>query len=145
MVSFRSFLPSIRLHRVAWSLDTLYFTISMLMIARCMFLFESGDYAVALNGLQLFLVSIRSCISTNRLRLNPHKLNSSFLGTSKYLSIYFLLSFLGVKTNPEKSARNLGEIFDKNFTFHSHISAVCSSCFYHIWDLWGYLPLSLSG
>ena len=30
----------------------------------------------------------------------------------------------------------LGVIFDKNFTFHSHISAVCSSCFYHIWDLW---------
>ena len=26
-------------------------------------------------------------------------------------------------------------IFDKNFTFHSHISVVCSSCFYHMRDL----------
>ena len=32
-------------------------------------------------------------------------------------------------------ARNLGVIFDKNFTFRSHISAVCSSCFYHMRDL----------
>ena len=54
---------------------------------------------------------------------------------SKYLSIYFLLSFFGVKTNPAKSARNLGVIFNKKFTFHSCISAVCSSCFYYMWDL----------
>ena len=36
---------------------------------------------------------------------------------------------LGVKTYPARSAWNLGAIFDKNFTFCSHISAVCSSCF----------------
>ena len=40
-----------------------------------------------------------------------------------------------LKTNPAKSPQNLGVIFDKNFTFHSHISAVCSSCFYHMRDL----------
>ena len=32
-------------------------------------------------------------------------------------------------------ARNLGVIFDKNFHFRSHISAICSSCIYHIRDL----------
>ena len=47
----------------------------------------------------------------------------------------FPIELLGVKTNPAKSARNLGVIFDKHFTFHSHISAVCSSCFYHMRDL----------
>ena len=31
--------------------------------------------------------------------------------------------------------RILGVIFDKNFTFRSHISAFCSSCFYHTLDL----------
>ena len=45
------------------------------------------------------------------------------------------IELLGVKTNPAKYAQNLGVIFDKNFTFLSHISAVCSSCFYHIRDL----------
>ena len=46
------------------------------------------------------------------------------------------VELLGVKTNPAKSAQNLGVIFDKNFTFYSHISAVCSSYFYHMRDLW---------
>ena len=36
---------------------------------------------------------------------------------------------------PAKSAHNLGVIFDKNFNFRSHISAICSSCIYHIRDL----------
>ena len=66
------------------------------------------------------------------------KLNSSLLGNarqwSKYLSM-FPIELLGVKTNPAKSARNLGVIFDKNFTFRSHISVVYTSCFYHMRDL----------
>ena len=47
----------------------------------------------------------------------------------------FPLELLGVKTNPAKSARNLGVIFDKNFTFRSQISVVCNSGFYHMRDL----------
>ena len=47
----------------------------------------------------------------------------------------WFIELLGVKTNPANSARNLGVIFDKNITFHSHISAVCRSCFYHMRDL----------
>ena len=47
----------------------------------------------------------------------------------------FPIELFGVKTNPAKSARNLGVIFDKNFTFLSYISTVCSSYFYDIWDL----------
>ena len=47
----------------------------------------------------------------------------------------FLIELLGVKTNPAKSARNLSVIFDNNFTFRSHISVVCDSCFYHMRDL----------
>ena len=34
-----------------------------------------------------------------------------------------------------KSAHKLGLIFDKNFNFRSHTSAICSSCIYHIRDL----------
>ena len=34
-----------------------------------------------------------------------------------------------------KSARNVGVIFDNNFTFCSHFSVVCNSCFYHMRDL----------
>ena len=44
----------------------------------------------------------------------------------------FPIEFLGVETYSAKSACNLGVIFDKNFNFRSHISAICSSCIYHI-------------
>ena len=47
----------------------------------------------------------------------------------------FPIELLSVKTNPAKSARNLGVILDKHFTFRLHISVVCNSCFYHIRDL----------
>ena len=48
----------------------------------------------------------------------------------------FSIELFGVINNPAKSARNLGVIFDKNFTFRSHISAVCNSCFNLIRDMW---------
>ena len=47
----------------------------------------------------------------------------------------FPIELLGVKTNPAKSACNVSVIFDKNFTFRSHVSVICNSCFYHMQDL----------
>ena len=51
------------------------------------------------------------------------------------ISLYIPIELFGVKTYPTKSARNLGVIFDKNVNFRSHISAICSACFYYIRDL----------
>ena len=97
-----------------------------------------GESAAALNGLQSCLASVQSWMSTNKLKLNPDKTEFLLIGNerqrSKYLSMY-PIELLGVETYPAKSARNLGVIFDKNFNFHSHISAICSSCIYHIRDL----------
>ena len=100
--------------------------------------FASGDSAAALNGLHSCLASVQSWMSTNKLKLNPDE--TEFLVIeyerqwSNYLSM-FLIELLGVKTNPAKCVRNLGVIFDKNVTFRSHISVVCSSCFYHMWNM----------
>ena len=98
----------------------------------------SGDSAAALNGLQSCLASVQSWMSTNKLKLNPEKTESFLIGNewqrSKYLSM-FPIELFGVKTDPAKSSRNLGVIFDKNYNFHSHISAFGSSCIYHIQDL----------
>ena len=74
----------------------------------------------------------------NKLKLEPYKTEFILIGNegwrSKYLSM-FPLELFSVKTNPAKSARNLGVIFDNNFTFCSYISAACNSCVYHMWDL----------
>ena len=89
--------------------------------------FASGVSAAALNGLQSCLASVQSWMSTDKLKLNPDKTEFLLIENerqrSKYLSM-FPIELLGVKTNPAKSARNLGVIFDKYFTFRSHISVV---------------------
>ena len=101
--------------------------------------FASGDSAATLNGLQSCLTSVQSWMSTKKLKLNPYKTEFLLIGNerqqSKYLSI-FPIELLGVKTNTAKSARNLGVIFDKNFTICSHISVVCSSCIYYMRCQW---------
>ena len=77
-------------------------------------------------------------MSTNKVKLNPGKTVFLIIGNerqwSKFLSM-FPIELFSVKTNPAKSAWNLGVIFHKNFTFRSHVSAVSSSCFYHMRDL----------
>ena len=65
-------------------------------------------------------------------------------------SLCFPLSFLVSKLTLLNLLEILGVIFDKNFTFRSHISAVCSSCgicsvfaITWIWILQNYLQLPL--
>ena len=64
------------------------------------------------------------------------KLNSSLFGMNDSgANTIFPVELFGVQTNPSNSAPILGVIFDKHFTFCSHISIACSSGFYHIRDL----------
>ena len=88
--------------------------------------FASGDSAAALNGLQSCLASVQSWMSTSKLKLNPDKTEFLLIGNERQRSKYpfmFTIELLGVKINPDKSAWNLGVIFDENFTFRSHMSA----------------------
>ena len=95
--------------------------------------FASGDSAAALNGLQSCLASVQSWMSTNELKLNPDK--TEFLlaywkrTTAEQNFSMSPIELSGVKTSSASAsaAAILGEIFDKHFTFHSHISTVCSS------------------
>ena len=97
-----------------------------------------GNSAAVLNGLQSCLASVQSWMLTNKLQLKPVGTAFLLIGNerqrSKYLPM-FPIELLSVEIYPGKSARNLGVIFDKNFSFRSHISAICSSCIYHIRDL----------
>jgi len=100
--------------------------------------FSSSNSAVSLNNLKSCLDSVQLWMSVNKLKLNPDKTEFLLIGherqRSKYLAM-FPVDFLGVKTGPVKTARNLGVTFDMNFSFRSHVSAVCKSCRYHIRDL----------
>ena len=91
--------------------------------------FASRNSAVALNGLQSQLGSVQQWMSTNKLKLNPDKTEFLLIGNEQQRRKYSSYWTYGVETNPAKSARNRAVIFDKRFTFHSHISAMCSPCF----------------
>ena len=109
----------------------------MLIIASCMFLCIRGLYC----GTECFAVifGLSPVMDVNKINWNwtQIKLNSSLSGTndSGANTSMFPVGLFGVKTNPAKSAQSFEVIFDKHFTFCSHISAVCSSCFHHTRDL----------
>ena len=66
------------------------------------------------------------------------RLISSLLGTNNSganTPLCFPLTFSVSKLTLLNLLGILRVISDKNFIFHSHISAVCSSCFYHMQDL----------
>ena len=77
--------------------------------------FASRDSAAAMNGLQSCLASVQSWMSMNKLKLNPDKTEFFLMGAndSTANTSLFLIELLGVRTNPAKSARNLGAIFAK--------------------------------
>ena len=95
-----------------------------------------GGAAAALNGLQSCLASVQSWMLTNKLKLNPIKTEFLLIGKERQRSKYLLLSFSVSKLTPLSLLGILEQFLTKIFTFRSHISAVCSSCFYRMWDLW---------
>ena len=98
--------------------------------------FSLGDTAAALNGLQSCLVSVQSWTSLNKLKLNPDETEFFLIGDEwqrrKYHSM-FPIELFWCENLPICSKSRL--IFDKNFNFRSHMSVICSACFYNNWDL----------
>jgi len=100
--------------------------------------FSTDDSTDSLHRLKDCLENVQKWMFLNKLKLNPDKTEFLLIGherqRGKYLDL-FHHSLLNIPTQPSKTARNLGVTFDQNFCFKSHISKVCSSCYYHIRDL----------
>jgi hypothetical protein len=100
--------------------------------------FSSTASGSSLTKLQGCLASVEKWMSLNLLKLNPGKTEFLLIGHEQQRKKYqhmFPTPLLRVDTTPAKSARNLGVVFDQNFSFRQHIAQVCASCFYHIRDL----------
>ena len=100
--------------------------------------FSSCNSVASLSSWKSCLDSVQLWMSGNKLKLNPDKTEFLLIGhewqRTKYLAM-FPVDLLGLQTASAKAARNLGVIFDTNFSFHSHVSAVCRSCRYCIRNL----------
>ena len=82
--------------------------------------FSSRNAAASLSSIKSCLDSVQLWISGNKLKLNPDKMKFLLIGHERQRSKYcamFPVDLLGVKTTSAKAARNLGVIFDTNFSF----------------------------
>jgi hypothetical protein len=74
------------------------------------------------------------------LKLNPDKTEFLLLGNSSNeskLSNCFPIEFLRSLVSPTDKVRNLGVLFDAEFSLSNQVSSIClvSSCYYHLRDL----------
>ena len=80
------------------------------------------------------LIDILSRMEKSKLKLNFQNPNLIIIGTKQQrnkIVDYFPIKILGNDTSPLDTVRNLGVVFDSNFSFHHYISQVCKSCFFH--------------
>ena len=80
----------------------------------------------------------------NELKLNPDKTEFILIGSRKnrnQLLPHFPINILGNQVSPVQSVRNLGVVFNSNFTFSNHMSQVIKSTSVQARDLYRIHPL----
>ena len=83
-------------------------------------------------------------MSANKLKLNSEKMEFILIGSKnnrKQLLPHFPINILGNQVSPAQSVRNLGVVFDSNFSFSDHVSQVIKSTRVHARDLYRIRPL----
>ena len=81
---------------------------------------------------------------TNKLKLNPDKTNFILIGSRnnhKQLLVHFPINTLDNQVSPAQSVKNLGVVFDSNFTLSDHMSQVIKSARAQARDLYRIHPL----
>ena len=99
--------------------------------------FHSIQKLNCLNDIQIFMF-------TNKLKLNPDKTEFILIGSKnnrKQLLPHFPINILGNQVSPAQSVKNLGVVFDSNFTFSDHVSQVIKYTRVHVRDLYRIHPL----
>ena len=98
-----------------------------------------ANFSHCIQTLQNCLNDIQNFMFTNKLKLNPDKTEFILIGsknTRKQLLSHFPINILGNQVSPAQSVKNLGVVFDSNFTFADHLSQVIRSTRVHARDLY---------
>ena len=99
---------------------------------------SQSDTHKSISSLSDCLTDISLWMKSSKLKLNSDKTEFIIIGTKQQrqkLSNHFPVKLFDNDISPSDSVRNLGVIFDSDFSFHKHVSNICKSCFYHIRDL----------
>ena len=98
----------------------------------------------SIQKLKNCLNNIQNFMFENKLKLNPEKKEFIPIGPKnnhKQLLPHFPINILGNQVSPAQSVRNLGVVFDSNFSFSDHVSEVLRSTIDHARDLYRIRPL----
>ena len=99
---------------------------------------SASNATTALDTLKQCLIDVQSWMTSSKLKLNPDKTEFILLGTKSQrdkLASFFPTDILGSTIAPADKVRNLGVIFDSNFSFSNQVASVCKSCFLGLRDL----------
>ena len=99
--------------------------------------FHSAQTTVLINLLESCIDDIRAWMLHDNLKLNDDKTELLIIGTPQQLDKVVITHIRVGNTNiyPVPVARNLGSWFDANISMTDHISKICSSSFYYLYNL----------
>ena len=106
--------------------------------------FSPENFSHSIQKLKNHLNDIQNFMFANKLKLNPDKTEFILIGSRKnrnQLLPHFPINILGNQVSPAQSVRNLGVVFDSNFTFSNHVSQVIKSTRVQARDLYRIRPL----
>ncbi len=110
----------------------LAFTV-MLMILSSIFLHGPSE-TLQIEKLMECIVDIKNWMTNNFLLLNSENTEVLIIGPKNYTSnnLEHCLTLDGCSLDSSSSVRNLGVLFDINFSFDSHVSSICKAAFFHL-------------
>ena len=88
------------------------------------------------------VLSVKTWMDSNRLKLNPSKTELIWLGSArKYSDIYDdSLRLCGSEIRFSKTVKNLGVIIDNSLTLNTHINSIIRSSYFALRELWHIRP-----
>ena len=93
--------------------------------------------SLSLQQIERCAQEIQSWMLTNRLKLNEDKTELLLIGTPKQCAKLsnLVINIGNTAIKPGEKARNLGAVFDSNFSFKSHVNSLCSSARYYLYNI----------
>lgn len=91
----------------------------------------------AIRAVEDCVADLNKWMTDNMLKLNSDKTEILVL-SSKHIPrpLISSLNISGYDISPSQTARNIGVIFDNELSLDDHITSVCKSCFFHIYNIW---------
>ena len=108
--------------------------------------FDTESLDEVLGSLDNCISDIRSWMITNKLKINDSKTEFLLITSPRSKFTKDIQITIGQSNiSPSSTCKSLGVMLDDHFAMDAHISNICRSTYFHIWNIGGYVifPLHL--